>query len=232
MFCEAKRACNERKYDISDALLEEIRNKIDCDIPGNLQVLLRLKLANEWNKKKEQKEEIDRGYFVKQLKEILGNTIPYEMIMVSGEKYLTQNEISCFHNIMSSINWNYPEMRQCVTMLYDLFEKQRCMEECFDMYEFVMGAVASNLGNIGEYDQSNEIGLKILRYELIYRRIGRTYKEIYSLLWNDVQREKNQHPRKRGVDTKKELLRCIYLCEICGDLHQLPFFYKKLEQSK
>lgn len=231
LFSEAKRACNERKYDISDALLKQIRNMISSDILGNLQVLRRLKLANEWNRMRAKKEKIDREYFVEQLKAALEDTIPYEVAVMPGEKYLTQNEISCLHNIMNSIDWNYPEMEQCVTMLYDLYERQRCLEECFDMYGFVMGAVASNLGNIGEYDRSDEIGLKILKYELVYRRIGRIYKEMYSLLWNAVQREKNQHPRERGVDTKKELLKCIYLCEMCGDLHQLSFLHKKLEQG-
>ena len=51
------------------------------------------------------------------------------------------------------------------------------------------------------------------------------------MLWTDVQREKNQHPVKRGADTKEELLKCIYLCELCGDTHMLSFLKNALENG-
>ena len=105
------------------------------------------------------------------------------------------------------------------------------MEECFDVYELVMGTIASDLGNKGEYDLSDEIGLKILMGGLIYRRLGWIYSELYDLLWNDIQRGKNQHQVKRGADTKKELLKCIYFCEMSGDLHHLSFYKRVLEEG-
>lgn len=231
LFSEAKEKGKKRELDASDSLLEKIKSMVSYEIPGNRQAIHRLELANEWHRKRINKEELDRRYFVEQLKEILGDTIPYEVAVAPGEKYLTQNEVVCLQNIMISIDWTYPEMEQCVTALYDWYEKQRRLEECFAMYEFVMGAVASNLGNRGEYECSDEIGLKIIKHGLLYQRIGRIYKEIYSRLWNDVQREKNQHPAKRGADTKKELLKCICLCEICDDTYQLSFLRKALEEG-
>jgi len=231
IFSEAKEKSGKREYDASDRILEQIESKVSFEIPGNRQAIQRLKLTNEWHRKRANKEELDRKYFVERLKEILGDTIPYETAVLSDEKYLTQNEVSCLQNIMVSIDWKYQEMEQCVTALYEWYEKYRCLEECFDMYEFVMGAIASNLGNKGEYDSSDQIGIKILNYELIYRRIGRLYREKYSLLWNDVQRVKNQHPARRGADTKKELLKCIYLCEVCDVQYQLSFLRKALEEG-
>ena len=122
-------------------------------------------------------------------------------------------------------------MKQCLVALCELYEEYRRLEECFDMYEFVMGAVASELGNKAEYDLSDKISMKILKNSLLYRRMGVLYEEIYALLWNDVQREKNQHPVKRGVDIKKELQKCIMLCEMCGDTHQIPFLIDALENG-
>lgn len=231
LLSEAKEKCSKREFDASDSLLEQIKSMVSYGIPGNMQVIRRLELANEWHRKRANKEELDRRYFVEQLKEILGDTISYEIAVAPGGKYLTQNEVACLQNIMIRVDWTYSEMEQCVMTLYDWYENRRHLEECFDMYEFVMGAVASNLGNIGEYDRSDEIGLKILKYELLYRRIGRLYRELYSLLWNDAQREKEQHPVKRGADTKKELLKCIYLCEISDEMYQLSFLRKVLEEG-
>lgn len=78
---------------------------------------------------------------------------------------------------------------------------------------------------------SDEIGLKILKDGLLYQRLGRLYKEKYDLLWNEVQREKNQHHVKRDADIKKELQECVFLCEVCNDKYQLPFLKKALEKG-
>lgn len=231
LFSEAKRACNERKFDLSDALLEQIRREISFEIPGNKQVILRLKLLNEWHRKRINKETVDRRYFVEQLKEILEETIFYKAAVTLGEKYLTQNKIACLQNMMLRAEQLDEEKAQCATALYELFEKQRKLEECFDIYELVMGTIASDLGNEGEYDLSDKLGLKILIDGLFYRRLGWIADEIYDLLWNDVQREKNQHLVKRGADTKKELTKCICLCEISGDLHKIPFYKRALEKG-
>ena len=228
---EARYACNERKFDTSDELLEQIKEMVSFDIPGNAQVIRRIHLMNESHRKKAQGQEVDKQEYVNKLKEIMEETVPYEVAVSPGEKYLTKNEIGCLPNMMTHSNWNQPEMKECVETMYRLFEEQRKPEECFDAYEFVMGNVASKLGNRGDYDLSDEIGEKIIRYGLLYRRPGVLAKEIYSLLWNDAQRQKNQHLPKRGADTKKELIKCICLCEISGDFYYGPFFRNVLENG-
>lgn len=231
LFSEAKRASNRKEFDASDALLAQVKELVSFEIPGNWQAVHRMELVNEEERKRANKEAIDERDFVEQLKGILDDTIPYEVAIASGEKYLTKNEVSCLHSIMNMSGSMHQEMEQCRMALYDLYGKQRHLEECFDMYEFVMGAIASDLGNEGKYDVSDEIGLKIIENGLVYRRARRIYKEKYSLLWNDVQREKNQHPVKRGADTKEELLKCIYLCELCGDTYMLSFLKNALENG-
>ncbi len=227
---EAKILCEKREFNRMNSLLEQIKSKVSYEIPGNMQVIRRMELVGEWNKERtNNKHEI--RYFVEQLKETLGDTVPYEIAVAPGDKYLTENEILCLQNIMIRANQTYSEMEECMNALYDLYEKQRCIEECFNFYGVVMGNIASKFGNMGEYDRSDEIGLKILKYELQYRRIGRLYREAYSLLWNDVQRVKNQHPAKRDADTKKELLKCIYLCEISDNQYQLSFLKERLQKG-
>ena len=165
------------------------------------------------------------------MKDILEETVPYEIAVAPGEKYLTINEIVCLANIMPHSSWNQPEMQECVEAMYRLYEEQWEAKECFNAYELVMGNVASKLGDRGDYDLSDEIGLKIVQYGLLYRRLGALAKELYALLWNDAQRQKNQHLPKRGADTKKELIKCICLCEISGNLYRVPFYKNVLEKG-
>ena len=121
---------------------------------------------------------LDSASYIKMLKEVLEYTIPYTRVITSGEKYLTKSEWVCLKNIVKWMDWSYPEMEQCIQVLYDLFEHQRQIEDCFDMYEFIMGTVASKFGDKGEYDLSNKIKVKILKNSLIHRRFGNIHEEI------------------------------------------------------
>ena len=175
------------------------------NIPENRQILKRSEIVNEFWKGNLSKED-----YVKQLKEVISYTIPYEMAIASGEKYLTNSEISCMQNIITKIDWSYPELKECIEALYDLFENQKQIENCLNMYEFVMGIVSSRFGNRKEYDISDEINSKILSYIITNRRLGAIHTVIYELLWNNVQRKKEQHLIVDGVVIKKQLLKCIY----------------------
>ena len=231
MFGEVKRSSNKWDYDTAEMLLEQIKAKVSLEIPENRQAIQRSELVIEKGRKKENKEEMDSRQLIIRLKEILSNTIPYEVAVAPGEKYLTQNELSCLQNIINSVDWSCQEMGQCVSAMYQLFEEQRKAEECFDMYEFVMGTVASEFGNKRRYDLSDEIGVKILKKALEYRQIRGLAGQVYELLWNDEQRRKEKHPVKRDADINKELIKCIRLSEISDNMHRIPFYARKLEEN-
>lgn len=230
-FNDMKGKSHQKDYAASEKLLEQIKPAMLLEFTENRQAVRRYELINEWNRKQAEKEEINCKYFVEQLKEILTETLPYELVVTSGEKYLTQNEALCLQNIVVDADETCPEKEQCVMTLYMLYEKQRRSEECFDMYELVMGTIASYLGNKGNYDLSDEIGMKIIEGVLMYRRLGWLHIEKYDLLWNEVQREKYQYPLKRSADIKKVLLDCIYLCELCGELSHRSFYERKLKDG-
>ena len=194
------------------------------------QAVFRNELILECNKKK-----LEGNYrkelYIPWIKEILEYTIPYEVATAKGEKYLTQTEISCLQNILNRTNWLQPETKECVETLYDLFEYQRRMEECMDMYEFVMLSVSSSLGDKGEYDLSDDIKIKIFKSALLRRRLGNHNRSLYGLLWNDEQRKKEQHPVRRGVDVKKELQKCICFCEMDNEWEHIKFYEKKIREG-
>ena len=94
-----------------------------------------------------------------------------------------------------------------------------------------MGIVSSHVGNQGEYDIADKINIKILENALINRRIGMLHVTLYDILWNKEQRNKKQHPVFMGVDIKQELIKCIHLCEMSGNLRRITFYQKKLENN-
>ena len=216
-----KRDCNEM-----DKLLKNIKEKIDLNIPENYQAVRRSEIINAFLKNDLSKEE-----YIKQLKETIAYTIPYEVAVCMGEKYLTNNEISCLQNIISQGEENFFEFKECIDVLYDLYENQKQIENCLNMYEFVMKAVASHLGNQKEYDISDRIYVKILFHTLINRRLRVIHVIIYDLFWNYEQRKKEQHPIQVGVGKKVIFRKCIQLCEISNNLRQLSFYKRKLEKE-
>lgn len=96
-------------------------------------------LVDEYNKKVCDEQALDNASYIKMLKEVLEYTIPYRRVITLGEKYLTKSEWVCLKNIVKWMDWTYPEMEQCVQTLYDLFERQKQVEDCFNKYEFIMG---------------------------------------------------------------------------------------------
>lgn len=226
LFVEWKKQVNNREFEQGDRLLGQIKSLISLQIPENAQVLRRAEIISGFYKKSLSKED-----YVKQLKEAIGYTIPYEMAIKLEEKYLTNSEISCIQNIVTKMDSSYSELNECVEMLYDLFENQKQIQDCLNMYEFVMRVVSNYLGSRGDYDTSDKINKKILSYALVNRRIKVIHQMIYDLFWNDEQRKKEQHPVQSGVDKKRELIKCIHFCEMSDNLHNMCFYRKKLKEE-
>ena len=231
LFGKLKQVNNQMECEKAEQLLEQVKSMVSLDIPENKQAIEGNEIHNEYNRKMLNKEYFDKQVYIKRLKEILGYTIPYESVVASGKKYLTQNELICLQNIMTELDWSDSELEQLVQVLYDWFENQRQIEHCLNMYEFVMGLIASHLGNKGEYDHSDKIEIKILKTTLMYRRLGVIDSALYGLLWNDVQRKKEQHLVLEDVVIKKELKKCKCLCEMWKDNIGLAFFEEKLKNG-
>lgn len=231
LFGELKQANNQMKCEKVDKLLEQVKSMVSLEIPENRQAIARSELINEYNRELQNNGNLDKQVYIEKLKEILGYTIPYEIAIAPGEKYLTQNELSCLQNIMSRMDWSNKELESMVEVLYDWFENQRQIEDCLNMYEFVMGLIASHLGDKGEYDRSDEIEMKILKNTLIHRRLSVIDSALYGLLWNDVQRKKEQHLVLEDVVVKKELQKCKCLCEMWKDTIGMEFFEEKLKNG-
>ena len=225
LFTELKEQMYKRNCENVEQLLQQVKEKVSLEIPENKQALKRAEITNEFYKKNLTEEQ-----YVNQLKKAIEYTIPYKVAITLGEKCLTNNEISCLQNIISQTKGNSLELKECIDVLYDLYENQKQIENCLNMYEFVMKVVSSHLGNQKEYDISDEIDKKILLNTLINRRLRVIHFMVYGLFWNQEQRKKEQHPIEMGVDKKQVLINCIHLCEMCANLRQISFYKRKLEE--
>ena len=99
------------------------------------------------------------------------------------------------------------------------------------MYEFVMVYIASELGNIGEYQLAFEIDQKILSKCMACKRVWVLDDIIYNILWN--QKEKH---RKAGKLIEKQkmtegLKQCVLLSHFCKRSFYEKFYQEKLHQS-
>lgn len=65
------------------------------------------------------------------------------------------------------------------------------------MYGLVMTSVASTLGNVEKYEQSNEINQKILRESVRTRNMSYVRHNMYALYWNDKKQKGSAYDKGR-----------------------------------
>lgn len=210
----------------ADRLLEELRERISMEIPSNRQEWMSCHALNEVYK-----GAITMEQCLEMLREALVCTLPYEVAVKPGEKYLTNKEINCIQNMVSRNRKMDEEKKMQIALLeeqYSTCEKDKNIFCFINMYEIVMGCVASELGNMGEYDRSDEIGRKIITECLYQRRTFGVHREIYNLIWNDGQRQKEGIPVRRRYHPEEDLNHCIVFSKLGMEKRPEDFYYKKL----
>lgn len=220
----------ERDNAQADRLIDRLEGEILMELPSNRQVLMRCRAINEIHKRA-----ITREQCLRQLREALACTLPYEAAMGPGEKYLTNEEISCIQNMVCWNNGVDEEKKRQIALLerqYEACERDGLISCFLGMYEIAMGCVASELGNIGEYDRSDEISRKIIKECLLQRRTFGIPRGFYNMLWNEEQRQKEGIPVRHPHDPEKELKRCIAFSELGMEKRPEEFYRGKLQARK
>lgn len=223
---ELSRECMNLNFENVEKLIKEVKRLISMKIPSNLQAIRRDEVLNKYNQGKLSKEE-----FVKEMKEVLEYTVPYKAAVGPGEKYLTNEEIACLQNITLDINWTFKEMQECVDALVKICENPKYPANYVKMYEFIMAAVSSYLGDNGEFEYSSKIKEKILVMLLRNRRIKGLDGALYGILWNEEQRHKNSRKNDIRLKRKEELKKCIYTSSLCKNMYRKSIYEEKLQIS-
>ena len=96
------------------------------------------------------------------------------------------------------------------------------------MYEFIMLAVSSYLGDNGEYDHSNKIKRKIIKLALQNRRITAIHKSLYGLAWNEEQKYAHRKDLRIHQKRRKQLEKCIHISGLCKDKYRKNEYLKRM----
>ncbi len=210
-----------------DSMLNEIENIVSLDVPQNRQMLRRVRLCFL----REEKVITDED-FVSQIKGVMECTLPYKVAITKDiEKYLTIEELSCLHNILVTKCSGIPEVQECYEALLSMYEaREKDINNCLSMYEFIMRQIASYMGDCGDYDKSDEKEFFILQNSIRNRRLTVLYSSMYSMLWNDQQRAKNKMAMHRDIAYCGEIKSCIVLSCLGKNIGKNKFFSNILKR--
>jgi len=213
---------NNRDYKMVHELLDELKGMVSLACPSNMQAIEKSEYVNMYKQGIISKEE-----FLGKMKTVLEYTVPYKVVISSGEKFLTKEELVCIQNIFFDVDWTYEEMQECIDALTDWCDGLKFPANYARVYEFIMMAVGSKLGDKGEYEKSNQIMEKILKMDLLNRRIKAIDSLLYGILWNTNQKENDiANNQKRSVD---KLIKCILMCAMSRKENNKKFYTERLK---
>ena len=216
---------DQREYEKAELLLCQLEQKIPMSEAINQQYILFHKWQLAYGK-----GEISKEAFIRVAGEALEITVPLSVAMAEikdrklangrvwiGEKYLTNTEVTILVNIAfeqgnSTENVYWEVLKEYFSWL----EKKCTLAPILGMYGFVMTAVASWLGNLGRYEESNAISDKIMRELLRKRSFGYFQRNMYILLWND-RKQKGLPMEKEDPEWRQGLLDCLAVDNYCKD---------------
>lgn len=201
---------NNCDYKRVEELLEELGQYISLENPTNRQY-------------KEQFEvRIKSGYgmlskleTIQYFRKILEYTIPFYVVIKSGEKYLTNVEMQCLLNI--SICIGKSEDNQAFDVLLELcnqLEQDEGISEHIAAWEVIMTNVANVYGDRGEFDKSDMVSIRTIKECVHCYRMRLLDMNLYINAWNYSERKKKNTPLQQGYQEEMYLKKCIALCQI------------------
>lgn len=190
------------------------------------------------------KGELNKEQFIQHAVTILEYTIPLEAVMEkikdkkhsngrvwTGEKYLTNMEVTILKNIANEYGNDTKNVYwEILKEYFEWLEKKCTLAPILGMYGFVMTSVASWLGNIGKFEESNALNKKILRETLRTRSLGYVHRNMYGLLWND-RKQKGLPMEKDDPEWRRGLLDCFTIDKYCKDELRAKNIKKRLEMQ-
>lgn len=212
-------------YEKMKELIMRLKEIIPMEIPSNRQAIVRNEIICQYNE-----NEISRAEFVSKMVDALEITVPYKAAIRKGEKYLTNEELSCIQNIMVKADNSFCEFQECEQTLLEMCYKMKYPLSYIRVYEFVLVFVSGRLGNIKEYEKSDEMEKKIIDLSLKAKRIKAIHGALYGLLWNSMQRKDENKHILTQKDITDELVKCINMSTLCKNTVREKKYKDKLEQ--
>lgn len=224
-----RKQINGQQWDAAEDILHLLKTRVSMDIPGNRQALLRRAVLLHWKK-----GELENDSYCGLMREILEITLPFEAVLKAGEKYLTYAEQTCVLSMMQGMDRAGKEFRICMERFEDMYRSvfdNGLLEAFAGLYELIMNFVASEWGNMGEYDRSDQYSVIIASGCLRFRRLGALTDSLYNRCWNHAQRRRKGIPIGSPLNEKQELHACMVLSRMNNHKKDELFFKKEAAQS-
>lgn len=211
---------NNREPEKARVLLEQMREQVSMDIPENKQYFLETEASLDWMEGKITKKE-----FAAREEEALRCTLKVKRLYDLEEVYLTQMEMFCIRKKMQvSEDGEKRKIIDFLLQFFDWFAKRNALSDCIVIYEFVMVSIMNELGNMGEYHISIDLGKKLLKESLMCRRVWTIADSLYNILWDENQCEQEEGQLFEKEKMTEKLQQCVILSHFCKQEDEL--FYK------
>lgn len=208
-------------------LLRQMQEKVSLEIPENLQFVMELEASLDWMENK-----IDNKEFVAREMKALQCTLNMQKLFSMDEIYLTEFEILCIRKIIQGLTGD--ERREYIDFLlrfFESYEKKSMLPNCIAMYEYSIIFVASELGNAGKYQIAIELDRKVLREDLICRRVWMIGNILYDILWTKMEQAGQRGKLMNKEKVTENLNQCKLFSHFCRQTFYEKFYEKKLHQS-
>ena len=218
---------NNFEIEKARTLLCQIKKKISFEIPENRQYFIEAEASLDWMEGRITKEEFARKEY-----DALQCTLYTENLYNIDEIYLTEMEMSCIKKSLRVLERT--EKMKYIELLLHFFERYERKNELPDyiaMYEFVMVCVASELGNMGRYQDAVNLDKKVLREALRCKRIWGVSNLLYDIIWS----EREQNIKNRQMNCKEEMTehlhQCIIFSHFCRQQYIEKFLREKIDHE-
>jgi transcriptional regulator with XRE-family HTH domain len=225
MVLRMSRLETDEEYQKEQKLFARMKEHMVEDENTNTQAVMRKDAYLRWRN-----GEIDLETFQAFVKEALEKTIPLDVVLKPGKRYLTDEERGCLTYLLLATEDGSGEQNSYRFVLEELYQsvpEEECYNSLMPMYNANMTQVSSICGNIGEYEKSDKIFDYIAQNSMMVRRGSQIPNVYYSNWWNDEQRRKCGIPAKYG--NGREILEfAIDLAEFFDMKSSVELFKQKL----
>lgn len=210
------------EYEKAKKLLEKLKQSLNMEEMVNRQFVDRVSSIILVSTGK-----MEKADYVESMRKIVEYTLPIDAISRKRELYLTNLEMGCLYNYTVRLQDTDEKKQDFMNLLSDLCatgNKKKYIRAYLSMYELIQTAYASYLGNIGRFDESDEVSRDIIKECIKNRRIRKIPDNIYNIYWNHTKRQELHLSIKSDYEVEKDLLRSITLCQISGQKSDEDFF--------
>lgn len=226
LYDAVSKALNNRDMKTMGGMLPQLKAVIPMEPTMNRQEIAFLNSLYLWHTERITKQEC-----LISLKEILEKTVPLEKIRQAKEEYLSDGELIYFYNIADKAEGEEKaDLMESAHAICKRLVSENGIGTDISIYELMMDSVASYYGNAGKYDRSDEISDKIIKEDLVLRRMTMLHESIYNKLWNHSERIKESGGEEDKKFLYEELEKCIRLAELCKEIFSEEFYTKKQKE--